>query len=239
MRSRRQLAVLLSLQAMAGLACRDLPSTGTTLSSTPAGLFAAVSVCAQPFADCNCNDVPDDIDLANGTSQDCNNNGKPDDCERDCNDSGLEDSCDIEDGRSTDLNENGVPDECEDCNENGLPDDLDISAGTSGDCDGDGLPDECEFDCDGNGLADVCELAAGLAADANGNRIPDACDTVAAICAEFNRRFFHAVIESVRTDRANGYTRAEVTDLALSGCSEDAQLDCSTCVIAIIDFVYR
>ena len=235
--SRRQLAVLLSLQAMAGLACRDLPSTGTTVSSTAAGLFVGSAA-----LDCNDNGVSDDDDIREGTSRDCNNNGTPDECERDCNDNGLEDSCDIEDGRSPDLNENGVPDECEDCNENRVRDDIDISEGTSGDCDGDGLPDECEIDCDGNGLADVCELADGTASDVNHNNIPDVCDIAAELCSEFGSRFL-TVIDAVRADRANGYTRAEITELALSGCAEDSrydsELNCTACLLAIIDFVFE
>jgi len=52
------------------------------------------------FEDCNGNGIPDDQDIADGTSQDCNGNGIPD-------------ICDIEAGTSQDSNENGVPDECD------------------------------------------------------------------------------------------------------------------------------
>ena len=45
----------------------------------------------------------------------------------------------------------------------------------------------------------------------------------------------------VRADRANGYTRAEITELALSGCAEDglydSDLNCTACPLAIIDLV--
>ncbi|MDY7109093.1 MAG: C1 family peptidase, partial [Planctomycetota bacterium] len=50
-------------------------------------------------ADCNENGVPDDCDIADGTSGDCNGNGIPDEC-------------DIADGTSQDEDGNGIPDEC-------------------------------------------------------------------------------------------------------------------------------
>ncbi|MCD6394407.1 MAG: LamG domain-containing protein, partial [Planctomycetes bacterium] len=82
--------------------------------------------------DCNDNGVPDDDDIAAGTSFDCNGNGLPDEC-------------DIADGRSGDCNTNGIPDECEpDCNGNGIPDDCDIADATSVDTNENGVPDECE-----------------------------------------------------------------------------------------------
>jgi hypothetical protein len=100
-----------------------------------------------PFADCNANGIPDDQDIAAGTSADCNDNQMPDECEwEDCNDNGVLDECDLASGTSPDCNGNGIPDDCErDCNGNGVPDDCDIAAGTSQDADGDGIPDECEW----------------------------------------------------------------------------------------------
>ena len=50
----------------------------------------------------------------------------------DCNDNGVPDECDISSGGSDDCQPNGVPDEC------------DIAAGTSQDQDDDGIPDECQ-----------------------------------------------------------------------------------------------
>jgi hypothetical protein len=47
--------------------------------------------------DCNVNGVPDDCDVAGGTSQDCNLNLDPDECEledNDCNDNLIPDDCD-------------------------------------------------------------------------------------------------------------------------------------------------
>ena len=44
--------------------------------------------------DCNGNMIDDEIDIMNGTSMDCNNNGTPDECEPDCNNNGIPDDCD-------------------------------------------------------------------------------------------------------------------------------------------------
>ncbi|UCC29149.1 MAG: hypothetical protein JSU86_13210, partial [Phycisphaerales bacterium] len=94
--------------------------------------------------DCNGNGVCDDVDIAGPTSDDCNENAVPDECERDCNGNGTPDTCDLA-GAGEDCNENGVPDECEvDCNQNDVPDDCDIAGATSLDDNGTGMPDECE-----------------------------------------------------------------------------------------------
>jgi murein tripeptide amidase MpaA len=89
------------------------------------------------FADCNANGIWDPQDLDAGTSQDCNANGVPDECEpggtTDCNNNGWIDLCEIYSGISPDCNENRVPDDC------------DIAAGTSQDCQPNGIPDECDL----------------------------------------------------------------------------------------------
>ncbi|MFH0983157.1 MAG: hypothetical protein V2A79_16680 [Planctomycetota bacterium] len=56
--------------------------------------------CQPGATDCNANDIPDDCDLAAGTSQDCNTNAVPDEC-------------DLAAGASLDCNGTAVPDECE------------------------------------------------------------------------------------------------------------------------------
>lgn len=70
--------------------------------------------------DCNDNLVPDDCDIAHGTSADCDSNGVPDEC-------------DIASGLYADCNLNGILDECElvanDCNTNDIPDDCDVLPG--------------------------------------------------------------------------------------------------------------
>lgn len=75
--------------------------------------------------DCNGNGVADLIDIAQGTSQDLDGNGRPDECE-DCDGNGIPDSLDIAAG-APDLDGNGILDFCEtDCNGNGIPDGGDL-----------------------------------------------------------------------------------------------------------------
>ncbi len=134
---------------------------------------------ACEFGDCNGNSTLDECDIAAGTSEDCSNNGIPDECEPDCNGNEEADSCDIMAGTSDDCNTNGTPDECEpDCNENGIADSCDIAEATSGDCNGNGIPDECEpdEDCNVNGTQDICDLARGTSQDCNQNAVLDECD---------------------------------------------------------------
>ncbi|MCK4658556.1 MAG: hypothetical protein KAV82_03455 [Phycisphaerae bacterium] len=102
--------------------------------------------------DCNTNGVTDDQDISSGTSQDCNGNGIPDECERDCNANAVADECDIAAGTSVDCNNNGIPDECdlaagtsEDCQPNDIPDECDLALGTSQDCNSNNMPDECDL----------------------------------------------------------------------------------------------
>ncbi|MHC4695198.1 MAG: FG-GAP repeat protein [Planctomycetota bacterium] len=133
--------------------------------------------------DCNCNLVADATDIAEGTSEDCNTNDIPDECELDCNGNGIHDDCDIASEASADCNASGIPDECEtDCNNNGLHDDCDIADGTSDDCNANAVPDECEEDCNGSGVPDDCDITDGTSEDCNGNGTPDECDILVADC---------------------------------------------------------
>ncbi|MDB2577182.1 FG-GAP-like repeat-containing protein, partial [Planctomycetota bacterium] len=127
--------------------------------------------------DCNLNGIPDDEDLAAGTSLDCNTNGIPDECEiasggeLDCNANGIPDSCDIAAGLEFDCNLNGIPDTC------------DLLAGTSADCDANGIPDECDLaagaeDCNADGIPDACQIAADSTLDLNTNGTLDACEAI-------------------------------------------------------------
>ncbi len=115
-------------------------------NNTGAGTQPFVDRGAHEFGpDCNGNGKTDDQDIVEGTSDDCNANGRPDECEPDCNGNGVADECDITDPTSDDCTANGIPDECEpDCNGNGAADSCDINDGTSADIDGTGIPDECE-----------------------------------------------------------------------------------------------
>lgn len=109
---------------------------------------------AVPITDCNNNGVDDPLDISGGTSQDCNSDGTPDECQtadNDCNNNGVPDECDVAaGGGSQDCNTDGVPDECQlagrDCNANLIPDECDVAAGgASSDCQSDGIPDECQL----------------------------------------------------------------------------------------------
>jgi hypothetical protein len=150
--------------------------------------------------DCNKNGQDDDLDIALGTSKDCNLNRIADECEPDCNANGIPDDCDLTAGTETDCNQNGILDSCDgssdpsdcngngepdncdlvsgqsqDCNRNDVPDSCDIAAGAADDVDRDGVPDSCQPDCNGNRRPDAHDIATGASADANGDGIPDEC----------------------------------------------------------------
>jgi VCBS repeat protein len=95
------------------------------------GLEVLAPRAARYSPDCNSNGIPDECDIAQGTSKDCNGNKIPDEC-------------DLAAGLSQDCNANGILDICEkDCNHNGIHDDCELAAGTSTDLDADGILDEC------------------------------------------------------------------------------------------------
>jgi len=109
-------------------------------------------------------------------SNDCNANGRLDECDiwcgysLDCNYNMIPDECDIAGGDSQDCNGNSVPDECDlyygtsrDCNYNARPDECDIGVEWGGYCIG---PD-CEPDLNYNGIPDSCDDCGDLDADAD------------------------------------------------------------------------
>ncbi len=154
------------------------------------------------FSDCNGNGKPDIDDISSGSSQDCNNNDVPDDCELDCNGNGvpddcdiskdplldcnansIPDACDVSSGFSPDTNNNNSPDECDlDCNKNRTPDDLDIHLGASFDFNQNGIPDECDQDCNANAVSDELDIYDGTSTDTNRNGVPDECENRIADC---------------------------------------------------------
>lgn len=93
--------------------------------------------------DCNGNGVPDDQDIAEGTSEDCDGNSLPDECSRDCNENGETDACEVLFAGALDCNGNLVPDECE------------------SDFDGDGTIDPCDPDVDGDGVNNADDRCPG------------------------------------------------------------------------------
>lgn len=119
--------------------------------------------------DCNDNGISDAEDLLAGTSDDCDENSVPDECQADCNNNMVADTCDLADGTSQDCNGNDNPDECDiDCNGNGQPDDCEAFM----DCNANEIPDECEPDCNENGMPDECEADP----DTDQDGIPDCED---------------------------------------------------------------
>ena len=98
------------------------------------------------FDDCNCNDVPDQDDIAGGTSPDLDGNGVPDECELPCVD-------------PVDADLDGVGDSCDNCPADPNADQQDV--------DGDGHGDACDncpalfnanqADADADGVGDLCD----------------------------------------------------------------------------------
>ncbi|MCH8149333.1 MAG: S8 family serine peptidase, partial [Planctomycetes bacterium] len=145
-------------------------------------LFECLTILAPPDdctpgEDCNGNGSWDICDITDGTSEDCDENDIPDECDLDPTDP------DGDGFVSDDCNGNGVADDCDiaggwsgDCDGNGLPDECDIDLGFSDDCNGNGVPDECEPDCNGNGIQDTCDIDSGFSEDCSGNGVPDECE---------------------------------------------------------------
>lgn len=165
------------------------------------------------LVDCNGNETADPVDIALGTSEDCDSNGIPDECdlntedpdgneevsadvngndipdecEPDCNGNHIPDASDISEATSNDVNSNDIPDECEpDCNDNDVPDAWDISSHESDDCNENGIPDECEVDCNGNDVPDDCDIANETSLDCNANGEPDECDVARSMLPSFD-----------------------------------------------------
>ncbi len=128
--------------------------------------------------DCNENEVDDSLDISSGTSDDCNTNQLPDECEMtDCNANGVLDVCDVAAKTSEDCNLDGAPDECAmtDCNTNGTLDSCDIASGASVDCNSNGIPDECDGGCSNSGGGGGGG-GGNNPPDADGDGVPDATD---------------------------------------------------------------
>src|SRR5206468_674841 len=74
--------------------------------------------------------VPDECDIAHGTSRDCNGNGIPDECEfSDCNRNCIDDALEL--NSSTDCNGDGVLDECQAPTPKTWTSDTDFNTGTA------------------------------------------------------------------------------------------------------------
>ncbi len=93
----------------------NLGPTNSGTAITHPDLLDALANPIGICADCNDNGVLDHDDITAGTSEDCDGNGVPDECQpdEDCNTNQVQDICDIAAGTSLDLNGNDIPDECE------------------------------------------------------------------------------------------------------------------------------
>lgn len=67
---------------------------GTNLAGPEPDLFATLDL-TIPEPDCNNNDIPDRNDIFDGTSQDCDTNCIPDECEIDMDGDGIVDACEL------------------------------------------------------------------------------------------------------------------------------------------------
>ena len=103
------------------------------------GSFLGVGTLCALLPDCNTNGLPDECDIAEGTSLDCNTNGVPDEC--DIAGCAADPAC-------GDCDTNGIPDGCEyvttDCDSNGLADACELLQGLTQDVNTNGIPDVCE-----------------------------------------------------------------------------------------------
>lgn len=128
------------------------------------------------FPDCNENGVLDATDIQSGTSQDCDANGNPDECDADSDGDGVIDGCDP------------CPvDNPDDTDGDTVCDSLDACLGFDdlADGDGDGTPDGCDpcpadnpNDSDGDTVCDSADICAGFddRIDTDSDGTPDGCD---------------------------------------------------------------
>ncbi|MBN1510643.1 MAG: hypothetical protein JXB13_01385 [Phycisphaerae bacterium] len=152
--------------------------------------------------DCNGNGIGDGTDIALGTSEDCNDNTVPDECEIDENSTAPGGPFFCTEDCDPDCNNDGIPDDCQlsrpgvcDTGEGICDDGVTECDGDedcpaiSTDCDANFIPDECQIaddpsiDCDANGVPDFCEYNT---TDCNGNGIIDACDILNGVVSDSN-----------------------------------------------------
>lgn len=117
--------------------------------------------------DCNGNGVIDSVDLTDGTSEDCTDNGIPDECELDCDGNGLADVCELNLDPELDLNGNGYLDVCEV---------LYVSASARGASSGESWTDAVNDLQDALSLADTRPIPVSQIWVARGTYRPDSMD---------------------------------------------------------------
>ncbi|MCG8408990.1 MAG: M12 family metallo-peptidase [Phycisphaerales bacterium] len=112
--------------------CEDCDGDGTLDDAEIAGGSLDLNTNGIPDEcepDCNGNNVPDDRDIALGTSTDLYGNRIPDECEADCNNNGMSDYSEIQLDITLDVDRNAVLDSCQDC-DNDLTTDHEALAGS-------------------------------------------------------------------------------------------------------------
>lgn len=94
----------------------------------------------EELLDCNGNSVADSTDVASGSSADCDNDGRPDECQADSDQDGVIDACDRCPGEDDSINTDSdvVPDCVDNCPS--------VANDSQADQDGDGIGDACDDD---------------------------------------------------------------------------------------------
>jgi hypothetical protein len=188
--------------------------------------------------DCNKNCRLDSVDIAGGTSKDCNANGIPDECDinasypsylepRSCSGqpwtqpTGSWSYYTRRGGGSYDANTNGTPDECEaalDCNANGMLDACELSCTPGSGCAHPPAGCGLGHDCNANGILDDCE------GDCNGNRFKDTCDIASGTSHDYD---MNGQPDECEID-CNGNGSPDTWEIALvpnRDCNHDGVLD--------------
>ncbi|NOT00711.1 MAG: right-handed parallel beta-helix repeat-containing protein [Phycisphaerales bacterium] len=187
--------------------------------------LAEVTIDRGPYErapDCNGNGTRDNLELTSGVGIDCDQNGKPDECQILFNGGApggpyfCQANCDV------DCDTNGVPDACQsDCDVNGMPDACDVIGGAT-DCNNDGVLDRCDPDCNDNDVSDVCDIRVGFP-DCNHNGRPDVCDIAVGSIAPGGP--FFCAVPALCADDCNNNARPDECELAAGDCNENGILD--------------
>ena len=196
-------------------------------------------------SDCNNNNVPDEIDIAEGTSHDCTGNGIPDECEIEANSTapGGPFFCVVNGCCDPDCNNNGIPDACDiasltssDCNSNGIPDECDIDVNSTAPGGPFFCTANCDPDCNNNGTPDSCDITSGSSTDCNGNSIPDECEPVGLQdCNTNNQADICDIADGISPD-CNGDAIPDECQLAGDDCNNNAAPDeCDVANVVIYD----